>query len=343
MFRLRLEIHHRQAERIAAHLLRLNWQSAGFPSLEAALPGAGPGQVLDFFFFNSALLFDFYGLGAELDGQRLKGSDLFFALARRKALQDFEFFTAARLADLSLAEYQAAYALDGDPAHTLINRAEERVAILRELGQGLLRDYQDIPGSPYLAAHLLAACAGRLRTPEGTGLLDRLVKFQGYDDPHLKKAFVLIKALARLGLFDPADREQLFIPVDYHLIRMALRTGLVTITDPALADQLRSRAPASHDDDWELRQVIKLAYKQLEQAAGVDVFVLDEMFWTMGRSCCHYSRPPRCAGCDFTDCSVMTSFTYPCPGRCPLATVCLGARDEACRSLFEPQLVTTYY
>ena len=177
----------------------------------------------------------------------------------------------------------------------------------------------------------------------GTGLLDRLVRFQGYNDPHLKKAFVLVKALTGLGLFQPTDREQLFIPVDYHLIRMALRTGLVTITDRALADQLRSRSPASQDDDWELRQVIKLAYKQLEQAAGIDVFVLDEMFWTMGRSCCHYSRPPRCTGCDFTDCSVITSFSYRCPGSCPLATVCQGARDEAYRCLFEPQLVTTYY
>jgi hypothetical protein len=71
--------------------------------------------------------------------------------------------------------------------------------------------------------------------------------------------------------------------------------------------------------------------------------VLDEIFWTIGRSCCHYARPPRCATCDFTDCSVMKSFDYECPGRCPLATTCLGAREKLYRTFFEPRLVTTYY
>jgi hypothetical protein len=124
---------------------------------------------------------------------------------------------------------------------------------------------------------------------------------------------------------------------------MALRTGMVTVSDADLAEQLRSQSPASEDDDWEIRDVIKHAYKELEQGSGIDVFMLDEIFWTIGRSCCHYARPPRCASCDFTDCSVMKSFDYDCPGRCPLATTCLGARDELYRGLFEPRLVTTYY
>ena len=340
---MRLETNHHQVERVARRLVELNWKSAGFPALEAAPPGHRPDQMVDFFFFNSALLFDFYGLEAELDGEYLKGSDLFLGYARKKAIQEPGFFTAARMAELSLEEYQAAYAPDGDPAHTLINRAQERVAILRDLGQGLLQDYRGTEDEPYLSPRLLAACNGRLRTPEGIGLLDRLANFEGYNDPHFKKAFVFLKAVDKLDMFRPQDRDQLFIPVDYHLIRMALRTGLVTVTDPTLAEQLRNQRDASQSDDLEIRQEVKLAYKALENISGINVFVLDEMFWTIGRSCCHYSRPTRCTTCDLSDCSVMKSFDYQCPGHCPLATVCLGAGDQAYRALFEPHLTTTFY
>lgn len=333
----RLEINREQVERLGRRLLELSWTPAGFATFEAAMPTREPARLADFFFFNSALLFDFYGLETELDGQYVKGSDLFFAFAKRKVGQDPEFFSAARLADLGVSEYQALYALDGNPAHTLINRAEERAAILRDLAQGLLRDY----GGSSLA--LLAACEHRLHTPQGDGLLDRLAKFIGYADPHFKKAFVLLKALVGLNLWHADDGEHLFIPVDYHLIRMALRTGIVTVTDPGLAEQLHTRSPASQADDWEIREVVKRAYKALEEGSGIDVFVLDEVFWTIGRSCCHYARPPRCTSCDFTDCSVMKSFDYACPGRCPLATTCLGARHEQYRTFFEPRLVTTYY
>jgi len=340
---MRLEVNRQQAESIGRRLVELNWNSTGFATFDAAapVPASDPRDarqaLADFFFYNSALLFDFYGLEAELDGEYVKGSDLFFAFARRKAQEDKDFFTAARLAELTVSDYQASYALDGDPEHTLINRAQERVAILRDLARGLLRDYR---GSTLT---LLAACDNRLQTPEGSGLLDRLSKFQGYNDPHFKKAFVFLKVLAELDLWHAEDRENLFIPVDYHLIRMALRTGIVRVTDPDLADQLHTRSPATDADDWEIREVVKHAYKVIEERSSIDVFVLDEIFWTIGRSCCHYDRAPRCATCDFTDCSVMKSFDYQCPGRCPLATTCLGARDELYRTLFEPRLVTTFY
>jgi hypothetical protein len=337
MDRWRLEINRKQMERLGERLVELNWTSTGFATLETAMPTHQPAQLADFFFFNSALLFDFYGLETELDGQYVKGSDLFFAFARRRAEQNPDFFSASRMARLTVAEYQALYAPDGDPAHTLINRAEERVAILRDLARGLLRDY----GGSTLT--LLAACDNRLHAADGTGLLDRLSQFEGYEDPHFKKAFVLLKFLDRLGLWQTQDAENLFIPVDYHLIRMALRTGIVSVTDTDLAEQLRGRSPSTEADDREIREVVKRAYKALEQHSGIDVFILDELFWTVGRSCCHYARPTRCANCDFTDCSVMKSFDYRCPGCCPLATTCLGAHDEFYRGFFEPSLVTTHY
>ena len=59
---MRLETNHHQVERVARRLVELNWKSSGFPALEAAPPGHRPDQMVDFFFFNSALLFDFAAL-----------------------------------------------------------------------------------------------------------------------------------------------------------------------------------------------------------------------------------------------------------------------------------------
>ena len=339
---MRLKVNHRQTDSMAQHLVHLNWSSTGFPVLENAVHTDNSARLADFFYFNSALLFDFYGLQGEVGGQLVKGSDLFLSLAGRKEERDPGFFSAARMADLSLDEYRAMYALDGKPENSLISRPEERVRILRELGQGLLKQYGG--GSDvYLFVQMLADCNQRLQSVDNAGFLDWLSQFEGYSDPHHKKAFVLLKVLDRLDLFHPQDRENLYIPVDYHLIRMALRTGLVDVTDEGLARQLSSRQEASQPDDDEIRQVVKLAYKELETQSRIDVFVLDEIFWTIGRSCCHYSRPTRCETCDFTDCTVMKSFDYVCPGRCPLNSICLGAHDEAYRGLFEPNIVTTYY
>ena len=82
-------------------------------------------------------------------------------------------------------------------------------------------------------------------------------------DPHFKKGFMLVKTLESLGLYRVLDRENLFIPVDYHLMRVALRGGMVE-TPPAVADQLRARRPASEELDEAIRGAVKRAYKIVE-------------------------------------------------------------------------------
>lgn len=75
----------------------MNWKPTGFATFEAARPTRQPAQQADFFFFNCALLFDFYGLKTEIDGNYVKGADLFFAFARLRAEKDPEFFSASKL------------------------------------------------------------------------------------------------------------------------------------------------------------------------------------------------------------------------------------------------------
>ncbi|OYT56351.1 MAG: hypothetical protein B6U76_04010, partial [Desulfurococcales archaeon ex4484_217_2] len=60
-------------------------------------------------------------------------------------------------------------------------------------------------------------------------LIDRLKTFRAYEDPVEKKSFLLVKFLERRGIFKPIDKENLHVPVDNHLVRIAFRLGIVKL------------------------------------------------------------------------------------------------------------------
>jgi len=299
-------------------------------------PDLSPRRLIDYYFYLNSLLFDFRGFDITLDGKELHGADVFFALSRLRLAHEPDFFTAARLASVTEEDILSVYSVAEDGQVCVIPRPGERAELLRDSAQRLLDDF----GGE--AANLLEATGGRLHRDDGRGLIDLLDQYAGYTDPHFKKGFMLVKTLETLGLYRVVDRENLFIPVDYHLMRVALRTGMIEV-ESQVGDQLRARRPASDELDEAIRGVVKSAYKIVEEASGLDIFTMDELFWTLGRSCCHYSRPPRCHACDLTLCTVMRSFDYDCPGRCPLSGACKGSMDLAYATLFETEVTTVFY
>ena len=325
-----------QCQAIGARLRELGMTRRELGVLLGGQPDLPARRLIDYYFYLNSLLFDFRGFDITLDGQDLSGADAFFALSRLHLDREPAFFTAARLRDVTEEDVARVYSPTGRPQDVGIPRPAERAALLRDAAQRLLADF----GGE--AADLLQATGGRLRRADGMGLADILGAYAGYRDPHFKKGFMLVKTLESLGLYRVLDRENLFIPVDYHLMRVALRGGMVETT-PAVADHLRARRPASDELDEAIRGAVKRAYKIVENASGLDIFTMDELFWTLGRSCCHYARPPRCHACDFTHCTVMRSFAYDCPGRCPLSGVCRGSGDAAYASLFETEVTTVFY
>lgn len=330
-----------QARHMGQRLLELGWKSAGYATLNAALPsGSDRRAALDYFFFTSMLLFDFKNVETTLpDGRYIKGTDVFFYLAKRAGETYPGFWSAATLARLTDADYLRAFSLTGDPKHPTMPRMDERITILRDAARQLL-DQWGSSVSNLLEAHPYLRSA----QSSPSGLLDTLLaSFKGYSDPLFKKVFVFLKAADVLNLWQPRDPENILMPVDYHVIRLALRNGTVTVHDEALAARLRGNEPVSAEDEQALREVVMEAYHELIRSSGLSVYFVDEVFWLVGRSCCHYKRPPRCTACDYSDCTVQPAFTYDCPGKCPLATTCLGAQDDAYRSLLEPNITTIHY
>jgi hypothetical protein len=336
----RISVNNQQAQKMGRRLVELNWKSAGYDALNAAVPSGTSRQArIDYFFFTSMLLFDFKNVVATLaDGRALKGTDVFFYLARRAEEEQPGFWSAAALSQLSQEDLNRAFSLNRDPSQPDLPRLDERFDLLRDAALMLNERWE---GS---AAHLLDAHPYLRPVGEEVGLLYILLtSFRGYNDPLFKKVFVLLKALDVLGIWSPLDPQHVQMPVDYHVIRLALRNGTVTVHDAALAEKLRQNQPITAEEEQDIRQVVMEAYHEMIASSGLSVYFVDEVFWLVGRSCCHYARPPRCTTCDFTDCGVQPAFSYTCAGFCPLAAACLGAKDQAYTSLLEPNVVTTYY
>ena len=273
-----------------------------------------------------------------LDGQWARGWD-YLVRASRRRVGDFR---AERMAAYTAEDLLTLLSDDLDPQHSPIDRVEERLEQLHDSARLLLGEY----GGEALAVYERAG--GRL-AGEG-GLLDLLSKFRAYSDPLRKKALLLAGMLHESGIWPLQDPQQLKVPMDYHVMRVALRSGMVEVGDQGLATALRERRPVSAAQDNAVRTAVSAACDALLAHVGWSVYAFDKLLWHLGRSCCFYEHEPICGpgagqGACFKveTCSLLRATDYACPGRCVLDGVCRGSRDAAYRAYWETNLYTPHY
>ncbi|MCC6904682.1 MAG: hypothetical protein IT326_02495 [Anaerolineae bacterium] len=338
----RVSVNLEQAHRMAERFVELGWYTRKQARVHYnPLPSDNHERMIEYYFFTSMLLFDFKGLEATMpDGRYMKGNNVFDHLASGAFKRNPDFWTAASLARTSDDEFNAVFSLSGDAAAPTVSRMPERIEVLRDAAKVLNEQWGGsvlrlIETHPHLADDPVSGREGLLSVV--------LRSFKGFDDPIFKKFAVFLKALAMSDIWHAADPESIPFPVDYHDQRMALRNGVISVHDAGLAQKLRAQEPISQEDAAEVRGKVLDACMEMVRHSGLNINHVDDIYWLVGRSCCHYGRPPRCTTCDYTDCSVQAPYDYACPGKCPLATHCLGAKDDAYRSLMEPNIVTQYY
>ena len=149
------------------------------------------------------------------------------------------------------------------------------------------------------------------------------------------------------GLWEATDPEEMTVGVDYHLQRIALRSGMVVILDEGLLSKLRLRRFVSEEEHQAIRYACLEAYRLVGEYSGFSQLEVDQLFWHLGRSCCHQDHEPACgprAPCSWRDgCSLMEASDYSCPGSCPLDGVCRASLDLGMAKLMEPKVITFYY
>jgi hypothetical protein len=291
-------------------------------------------RLANYWFFLVAICQHTVSLRGTIEGRPLRGWDYLEAASRRC----LDAFTASRCQHLTGPELQAIFSDDFDPAKSTLDRVEERLGQLHQCARFLLQEYDGD------AMNLYRAAAGRV-AGEG-GLLQRLARCPPYSDPLYKKSFVLLMMASTAGIWELKDPEALRIPIDYHIMRIALRSGLVEVRDPGLSLHLKERRPATPQLDQRVRSCVEEGCDLLVRASGRSIFLVDMLLWHIGRSCCFYEHEPYCGPrpCPSSDgCTLVKALGHHCQGRCPFDGICRGSREASYREYWETNIYTTYY
>ncbi|MDX6586747.1 MAG: hypothetical protein QOI31_1220 [Solirubrobacterales bacterium] len=192
----------------------------------------------------------------EVEGEGpYEGSELMWMLGLKAAAEEPGSLTSKRLRYVSAGDVAEWFRADSEP----IGDPERRAALWRDLASGLERDYG---GS---ALELLAEAGGRLAG--SGGLVERLRAYRAYSDPLAKKAFLFAKICERRGWLEVSDPEAWEVSADNVLMRLALRSGLVS---PGPLDEVRAAT--------------RVTFKELAARAEIPPPVLDDMLWELGRN-----------------------------------------------------------
>ena len=230
-----------------------------------------------------------------IHGERLRGS-MYMWRRLRLAVQDGQLsLNANDLADLDENALRRAF-VDDDGNSPLSPGWSDRVSNIRDLGRRLSDSWDGD------FERVVAAADGSLEA-----FATMSATFRAFDDPVQKLTMVNAIMLAGSGLayFDTEPLPG----IDYHLMRQALRQGLVVPT-PEVARMLRSGADLFESDSLELRLAIRDALVQVANQANISTAVLDNLYWMNKRVCSEAT--PHCSGCMFNDkCARETEYGSP--------------------------------
>jgi hypothetical protein len=265
--------------------------------LPGLLPPVGGEGVIDYFFFAVAHQFGFWTLVdgryeqpmiAPCDGRRLKGSDFIWRCTTRAWERDPLFFSPARLRERTGEEWRTLFSDDNGILPLPMWEANAR--IIREYTAW----WEATTSTPADLLQQVHGGGSRLGA-----FLAEAGRIPGYrEDPLRKKLMLLALALVnRPEHFLDVDDPEAFGPViDYHLMRSALRTGLVAVDDPDLQQRLEERRQLEQDEEARIRRTVYEAVDQLHKHSGVSHAAIDWFFF-QNRTRCPEMSEPDCPSC----------------------------------------------
>jgi hypothetical protein len=153
----------------------------------------------------------------------------------------------------------------------------------------------------YLAINLIADCENEIEYLEKTG------EFRAFDDPLHKLQMVLSYFLHGRKLI---DWEPSLPAIDYHMCRIALRTGIVEM--PVQPEWYYLRMATDDEKDIQkIRGTTMDAFKALVEMKGISGEICDNIFWGIAKKYCHDNNPD-CENCPLKNgCRKNTQFKTP--------------------------------
>ncbi len=191
------------------------------------------------------------------------GSDLLFYLARKKQLKEREFFTAKNLINIDVESVRRVFTFRGKT----VAKPEERASLLKDCAENLLKYYDGdfmnlLRSSDFLVEDILR----------------RLKTFKAYEDPLMKKSFLLLKILKRQGFV----KGGLKFPVDSVLVRFAISSGILSPPEEIMG-KINAGVMLSNEETNILREQTQKSLMLVSEKAGIEPDVIDDLLWALGR------------------------------------------------------------
>ncbi|MBM4430159.1 MAG: hypothetical protein FJ026_07400 [Chloroflexi bacterium] len=314
----RVRVNEVQVRRVAEKISTLS-EASPFPFTGPVFPPSGHPQALEYFFAATLQQFGFWSerdgrydlpLIARIGGVERKGSDYLWESYRRQVEVDGAFCSVERQANLSRDELRQIFrAEDGDDPMPALDLHLEQA---RCYG----RDMLALQLTPQAVLHKSLASAQPLQT-----LLVTLDQIGGYkEDPLRKKSSLLAMILNNRpdGFLPRRDDEHLAPVIDYHVMRLCLRVGLVDVVDNELEGKLLKRQIVSAAEEWAVRYAAYCATERVIALSGKSTAAVDWYFFSARKRCPEMSEP---------ECQM-----------CQLDPLCAHQKG-----LFQPVLRTSFY
>lgn len=160
-----------------------------------------------------------------------------------------------------------------------------------------------------------------------TGALAIILQLAAFsDDPVRKKCNALLHEIVRRKLIAFSDNETIDPAVDYHIMRLYLRTGRVEIRDRNLSDRLVNRRGVRIERITEIRTMVAEAMRYTAWINGMTLSTLNDLEWLFARKACRRNGV-WCFG----------------EQSCPLESVCPSANRNPKSMITEPDSRHGYY
>jgi hypothetical protein len=256
--------------------------------------------AVDFFFFVALHNYGYWygspkGYASPLygvwKGQKVKGSDLLYKMLMRALEDNPHVFLPERLARITEKELSRIFS--DDNGFVPLFETNARLERTRAYGEWFLENFtaprdllDDANGDEYPLRHFLSEL--------------RLIP--GFDrDPLQKRNLLLAMSLANRPerFLRVTDDEHWKPVVDYHLMRLALRLGLVELNETETWRNEERRWVTAREEH-SIRIATYEAVKLLIRASGRSMFFIDEKMWT-ARKYCPETTKPDCEKCIFAN------------------------------------------
>jgi len=233
-----------------------------------------------------------------------------------------------------IEELKPFFAEDHKPENCTLDTLEERAGLWMDMAKGLIKHFNG------RIEDLFVKTDWR-KTQNAESLYKSLRLFEAFSDPLQKKSGVFLKLIADAKLVN-LERLTNVIPImDYHMQRVLLRTGCVEINDAELKRQLQNRLQIANDEP--LRKACIEAMIIIAKISGYHSFKMNDIFYTLGRSCCNETTLCRANVCEKEPCTLTRAIYLESHNQCIFQTICKGATDNNYHQYWQPIVQTHFY